>query len=188
MIDPPNDDDPTIVAESIWTLFWRVSVSDKRIIEIIELEPSISKISISFKNTRDGCWIAFTGKRIANKIEARLNAQGIVTHLQSCNIHGGIDDLEPIDHGTGAGSFYYCIGEYGNQVKVWFVPVCYWNDHETVCDIDLDEMLSQFKPTEVSYCYQALGRDMLQAKAFLDRKGFRENLLFQAFINDRTGE
>lgn len=182
-VDPPNDDDPTIVSEGVWTVFWRLTVDGRKLSEIIAMEPSIRKISMAFKNTSTGCWIAFTGKRIASKIETVLNAQGIVTSLLSCD--GGATSVVSRE----AEGYYYCIGEYDRKVKAYFVPIAYWNDHETACDIELDEMLGyRFKPTEVGYCYEAMSRDVLATKAFLDHVGFRENLLFQAFINERTGE
>jgi hypothetical protein len=89
-IDPPEDDDPTIIEECSLTSLWRLEIHDKRLSQIIELEPSLVKIALAFKNTFTGCWIAFTGKRIASKIENSLNAQGIEAELTNCDVEGNL--------------------------------------------------------------------------------------------------
>jgi hypothetical protein len=86
-IDPSDDDDPTITEECSLTSFWRLKIHGKRIIDIIELAP-IGKIALSFKNTRTGCWIAFTGRRVATKVANSLNAHGVGTELTNCDING----------------------------------------------------------------------------------------------------
>lgn len=90
--DPTEDDDPTIVQESTLTMFWRLTVHGRRMDEVLAVEPSIEKIALTFKNTKIGCWIAFTGKRVAARIEASLNDQGMLTQLSVCDIHGKVID------------------------------------------------------------------------------------------------
>lgn len=182
-IDPPDDDDPTILSHSSLSTVWRLCVVNMRLIDIIELEPSIKKISLAFKNTSEGCWMAFTGKRIAMKIEGSLKARGIVSCLTVCDINGtttGVTSTKPDD-------FYYCIAKYERNMYAYFVPASYWETHGEVFTGDLDifdRVKHLVAPTEVSYRGRALSSDMLRTKVDLDKLGFRENLLFQAFIND----
>jgi hypothetical protein len=184
-VDPPDDDDPTIPIESSLPQFWRLTIFNRRMSDVLKVEPSLKKLSLAFKNTSLGCWIAFTGKRIASRFEATLKAQDFSTSLSICDIMG-----EP----TGGGSvndkaehFFYCIADYGRDIRVFFVPVTYWNEHADVLRSDLgiaDLIKDRMIATDLAYCYHAIQQNMLDAKVFLDRLGFRENLLFQAFIND----
>ena len=86
--DPTENEDPTILKESILERFWRLTVRDRCVDDVFAIEPSIEKISLSFRNTKLGCWIAFTGKGIARRMETSLNEHDIVTQLTVCDING----------------------------------------------------------------------------------------------------
>lgn len=86
--DPTENDDPAILEDSSLTMFWRLTVTNRRISDVMVIEPAIEKLSVSLRNTTLGCWIAFTGKRIADRIEIALNNHGMITQLAACDING----------------------------------------------------------------------------------------------------
>lgn len=177
--DPPDDYDPSILEGSSLATVWRLTVYDRRLIDI--MTPSIMKVTLAFKNTGRDCWLAFTGKRIAMRFEAALNADGILTRLTMCDIHG-----KTSGGAKKSDDIYYCIAEYDHGIYAFFIPSSHWDAHESVFEGDLgitDRLKDLMQPTERSYCYRARSSDMLIIKATLDRMEFRENLLFQSFIN-----
>ncbi len=203
--DPDDDEDPTILGESSLTLFWRLNVPNKRLKEIVDLDPDLVKIVLNAKNTSAGCWFAFTGQKIANRVANALNNQGIFTSIDTCDIKGNQIELDifvdqvtisewrpwkpigpQIDVILKPEEFFYCINQEGRNARACFVPETYWNEHRKVFDgaLGIDVLLHGFDPVEGKpYSYQSW-RDLNEAKAMLNRVGFRENMIFHAYVNE----
>jgi hypothetical protein len=76
-VDPENDEDLTIDSD-VMSVFWRLVIPNKRLIDIVAEEPSITKLGLVARNNTAGCWIAFTSKKIAKRIANSLMTKNIV--------------------------------------------------------------------------------------------------------------
>lgn len=204
-VDPDNDDDPTITDQSMMSLFWRITVPGIRLSEVVSFVPELPKIGLTLKNFYAGCWVAFTSRKVAMRVAATLEAWGMLVVVVPCDIHGvghpeKFEDTVQVkgarpwnknsdDEDLSGKEFFYCIASYDDEIRAHFVPETFWNAHQMVFDGDLglDELLeNSFKITDLPCCYVAWRDDMAAAKRVLDHLGFRENLMFQAYVNEQS--
>ena len=206
-VDPDNDEDLSIHSD-VMSVFWKMVVLDKRLIDMVIEEPSLKKVAMLGRNNSVGCWFAFTSKKIANRIADSLIAKNFTIDLYLCDAQGNqkgsfIERTNKVDieewrpwKPTGtqtetpykAEEFFYALCIEGKTIKVYFVPEIYWNEHKKIFDgeLNIDHF---FKGRQVpldkknDYCYTSTQRE-LDIYAFLDHAKFRENLLFNAYINE----
>ncbi len=198
-VDPDDDEDLTIAKESSASLFWRMVVPNRRLIEIVTLEPTLPKITLAAKNNKNGCWVAFTSKRVAQRIGKSLQNSGIVNDIHTCDVFGNLTEIvsETINawrpwHQFGdksdieAKEFFYAI-DFQPDIRVFFVPVVYWDRHQQIYhgDLGIGDLPSFILDPTLPYCYVSR-LDLASTKAFLSHHGFRENLVFQAHINEHV--
>lgn len=202
-VDPPDDEDRTVAEKSSMTVFWRMVVPNRKLSEIIGFDVAFLKVAFTAKNNLAGCWVVFTSGKIAKRITTTLVANGIPAEVYLCDIKGNlISKVEnkvvvtgsrpwmPISEPNGnaaANEFFYCLADYDGTIKVFFVPENYWNERQQIFDGDLgitDMLKGRVTPTALPYCYTAW-RDMSLVKQSLDCLGFRENLIFQAYVNEQ---
>lgn len=190
-IDPP-DDERLLICERRAT-FWRITVAAHRLSGVLSVAPLLEKQVVAMRNNQAGCWLAFTSRRIAQKIVQHLREHGVCGLLEACNWHGNVIELGEVQPlppewqpAIEATRVYYCCIHNDKVVHAFFVPEDYWTARHRVYEGGLPlaaVVAPMFSPTERSYCYVSRG-DLLLAKTFLDRRGFRENLLFLAHINE----
>jgi len=205
--DPENDEDPIILEESSITLFWRLTVPNKRLKEIVDLDSDIVKIVLNAKNTSMGCWFAFTGTKAANRVADMLNSHGITSVIETCDIKGNQIDLgvfvdqvtisewrpwkpvgPQVDVVLKPEEFFYCINGEGKGARACFVPETYWNEHGKGFDgaLGIDVLLHGFEAVaDKPYSYRSW-HNLKEAKTVLDRLGFRENMIFHAYVNEEV--
>src|ERR1035437_650050 len=88
-VDPEDDEDLTINSD-VMSVFWRLVIPNKRLIDIVAEEPSITKLGLMARNNVTGCWIAFTSKKIAKRIADSLMTKNIVVDCHFCDKKGNI--------------------------------------------------------------------------------------------------
>jgi len=86
-VDPPDDDDPTIQSDSL-TIFHRMVVREKRLFQVVAIDKTIPILAICMRNSRSGCWLAFTSLRVARRISTELVTAGFVVELEVCDLAG----------------------------------------------------------------------------------------------------
>jgi hypothetical protein len=199
--DPEDNDDLTVAKKNSQDLFWRVMVPGKRLIEIVDLDPYVHKLVLAYGNTTTGCWLAYTSRRVAIKFSNLLTGQSIAHDLHSCDIGGNMTEKAQTSppegwrpwHPVGdpsemkAGEFFYCIIEQDDRMYIRFVPVIFWSQNATIYEgpLGIEKMVEpHLAPTVFHYLFMSR-RDMHTVKPFLDSQGFRENLVFQAYVNDQ---
>jgi hypothetical protein len=89
-VDPEDDEDLTINSD-VMSVFWRLVIPNKRLIDIVAEEPSITKLGLMARNNAAGCWIAFTSKKIAKRIADSLITKNIVVDCHLCDKKGNIN-------------------------------------------------------------------------------------------------
>lgn len=205
-VDPEDDEDLRISFENSLTQFWRVVVPNRRIIELVAFDPTLPKIALVLQNNAAGCWMAFTSRRIAQRVVKTLDDQGIFVTSHTCDITGtpvGADTparnktqvdewrpwkpVGPVGADPEPKEFFYCLADYDGTTEVYIVPESYWNENHTIFDGDLGitkSVKSHLSATAIPWCFTGNHRDMLTTKAFLDQIGFMENLLFQVYVNE----
>ncbi len=200
-----DNEDMRIANENSMSIFWRMVVPNQRLIRIVELEPTVTKIALAARNNRLGCWLAFTSKRVGKRVSEKLRSAGIDNDFHSCDIFGnqigddvavnniivaharpwnaieGDDrfaDLKPEE-------FFYCLIENSNDVLIYFVPESFWNEHKTVFNGELgfENLNKRFSTSlfDKPYAYKSW-HDLDGTRNLLNSFGFRENLFFQNFI------
>jgi len=201
-VDPPEDEDLTIRDQSSLSIFYRVAVVGSRLSDLIAIDPTIPTITIAMRNYRHGCWVAFTSQRVAKRIAAAIQQHGLIANQTICGLDGSriqprstdrirVDEARPWNGDVGSftpapDEFFYCIARYDQTVRAFFVPESYWNRHQVMFDgpLGIDQLLSQYlMPESTSGIYTAKHGDLAWIKRCLDDAGFRENLLFQSYIN-----
>jgi hypothetical protein len=68
-VDPEDDEDLTIHVESSLSLFWRMVVPNKRVIDIVDLDPNILKITMVAKNNIIGCCLRLQIEKLPNVLD-----------------------------------------------------------------------------------------------------------------------
>lgn len=203
-VDPETNEDMSFESGSM-TVFWRLVILDTRLIDIVTADPSIRKLGLNGGNTAAGCWIVFTSKKIAAGFANKLTKAGYIVDCHLCNKNGetndGIIGKRPTkvevsnwrpwnktgnksDDAYKANEFFYCITVDKKQINVYIVPESYWNENKKVFkgELNIDNILQGFTK-ENTYKFIS-PREELQTQAFLDKSGFRENLVFNAYINE----
>lgn len=179
-VDSPHDESMTIGERP--QCFWRITVTNHCLGDLVEMLPSLRSISYTMRNNKAGCWVAMTSRRVAQRSVQLLCEFGVQARIDTCNEAGNALQACKQQPGT----IMYCIGVYRDGVRGCFVPRDFWERHHCMSDdIALaDRLKRDFHPTELPYCFRT-DLPLPEAKQLLDNMGgFQESLLVQALVNE----